>query len=125
MTFGSHLTPRWWKARRLDTTVADPDTQVSRWKDEWLAGATVAWSAAATSNPHSTGLEHAAWEAGFKWAGEHPDRRRSEELRLAHPHRRAGDGKLTVTLKRAAALGATGVALYAASRALKRWRGAS
>jgi hypothetical protein len=126
MTLASRLTPRFWKARH-DRATADPDAQVSRWKDGWLEGATAAWSpdAATTDpkNPHPEGLEHSAWDAGFKWAHDHPDRRRSESLRLAHPHRRASDAKLTVTLRRAAALGATGVALYAASRALKRWRG--
>ena len=89
-------------------------------------GATAAWSAdPATSNPHNperSGLEHAAWEAGCKWAREHADRRHSDALRLAHPHRRASDAKLTLSLKRAAALGATGVALYAVSRAMRRWR---
>jgi hypothetical protein len=126
MTVVSHLTSRWWKSRH-DKAITDPDTQVTRWKDGWLAGATAAWSAEAPAsdphNPHPAGLEHSAWDAGFKWARENPDRRRSEGLRLAHPHRRASDAKLTVTFKRAAALGATGVALYAASRALKRWRG--
>jgi len=128
MTLASHLTSRWWKARRPDTAIADPDRQVTRWKNGWLAGATAAWSSdgapSDTHNPHPDGYEHAAWDAGFKWARENPDRRREADLRLAHPHRRASDAKLTVTLKRAAALGATGVALYAASRALKRWRGA-
>jgi hypothetical protein len=127
MSVASRLTSGWWKPRRHDTTVADADAHVSRWKDAWLEGATASWSADAVTpilpNPHSAGLEHAAWEAGCKWARENPDRRRSEALRLAHPHRRASDAKLTISLKRAAALGATGVALYAASRALRRWRG--
>jgi hypothetical protein len=129
MNVALRLTPRWWKSRRHGTTLVDPDAQVSRWKDQWLAGATAAWSGEATpSNPHNAqraGLEHAAWQAGFKWARENPDRRHNEDLRLAHPHRRASDARLATSLKRAAALGATGVALYAASRALRRWRGSN
>lgn len=122
------LTPKWLKSRRPGTPpVADPDAQVTRWKDQWLAGATAKWtSGIAAANPHKpelAGLEHAAWEAGAKWADENPDRRRNQGLRLAHPHRRASDAKLGISLKRAATLGATGVALYAASRALRRWRG--
>ena len=68
------LTPKWWKARRHVTTVADPDAQVSRWKNEWLAGRGFVVGPRSDIESHNPerSLEHAAWEAGFKWAGEHP-----------------------------------------------------
>jgi len=123
MNVVSPLTSRWWKSRHHDPTVTEPDAHVVRWKNAWLAGATVAWTPGSTRvNPHPTGLERAAWDAGFKWAKENPDRRGNGVVRLAHPHRRASDSKLTSSLKGAAALGATGVALYAVSRALRHWR---
>ena len=123
MNVVSPLASRWWKSLRHDTTVIEPDAHVVRWKNAWLAGATAAWTTgAAAANPHPTGLERAAWDAGLKWAGENPDRRGNGGVRLAHPHRRASDDKLTTSIKRAAALGATGVALYAVSRALRHWR---
>lgn len=66
-------------------------------------------------------MERAAWDAGWKWAEQNPDRRSNRAPRFAHPRRRAMDSTLTASLKRAAAVGATGVTLYAISKALRRW----
>ena len=58
---------------------------------------------------------------GWRWAGRNPDRRNKEAVRMAHPLRRSTDTALTPTMKRAAALGATGVTLYAISKVMRRW----
>jgi len=66
-------------------------------------------------------MERAAWDAGWKWASQNPNRRANRAPRFAHPLRRAADATLAASLKRAAAVGATGVTVYALSRALRRW----
>jgi len=65
-------------------------------------------------------MQRAAWNAGAKWAGENPNRRTNNAGRFAHPRRRASDTKLPYMVKRAVAVGATTLTLYAISRTL--WR---
>ena len=72
------------------------------------------------TNPYDSGMQRAAWNAGAKWAGENPDRRTNGAGRFAHPQRRAYDTKLPYMLKRAVAVSATTLTLYAISRTL--WR---
>jgi hypothetical protein len=42
-------------------------------------------------------------------------------MRLAHPHRRSTDSAIPTSVRRAVRLGATGVTIYAISKALRRW----
>jgi hypothetical protein len=73
------------------------------------------------NNPYAQGAERAAWDAGWRWAARNPDRRdHHNNNRLAHPHRRAGDSVFGPSLKRAAAVGATGVTIFAISRVIRR-----
>ena len=102
-------------------TAAEADARVAAWKVAWLEGAKAAWSPdRRTTNPYSDGLERSAWTAGWNWAGQNPDRRTNKTERIAHPRRRSTDSHLPRTLRRAAAVGATGVTLFAISRAV-RW----
>ena len=102
-------------------TAAEADARVAAWKMAWLEGAKAAWAPGRRStNPYSDGLQRSAWAAGWNWAGQNPDRRTKKPERMAHPHRRSTDSNLPRTLKRAAAVGATGVTLFAISRAV-RW----
>jgi hypothetical protein len=116
---------KWWdKLRRRPpaTTAANPDVVVAAWKTAWSEGANAAWAPQrAYNNPYPTGAQRSAWDAGWRWAGRNPDRRNNEAVRMAHPLRRSTDTALTPSLKRAAALGATGVTLYAISKMMRRW----
>ena len=97
------------------------EAQVARWKVAWLRGATAIWQHPnEATNPYDSEMQRAAWNAGANWAGENPDRRTSRETRFAHPQRRASDTKLPYMLKRAVAVGATTLTLYAISRTV--WR---
>ena len=115
---------RWWDKwrRRPASPDPSPDLVVAAWKTAWLEGANAAWAPQRMySNPYSTGAQRSAWDAGWRWAGRNPDRRSQDSTRIAHPHRRSTDTSLTPSLRRAAALGATGVTLYAISRVVRRW----
>src|SRR4029450_13598785 len=117
-------TPRWWDKwrRRNASERGNPDVVVAAWKAAWLEGANAAWAPQRTySNPYGAGVERSAWDAGWRWAGRNPDRRTKNNVRFAHPHRRASDSPLGDSLKRAAALGATGVTIYAISKVVRRW----
>jgi hypothetical protein len=104
---------------------SEADNRVATWKRAWLEGANAAWETGGQGvNPYSTGLERSAWAAGWNWGGQNPDRRKKDsDERQAHPHRRATDSTLPRTLRRAAAVGATGVTLYAITRVVRRWLG--
>ena len=104
---------------------AEADARVATWKRAWLEGANAAWATNGRAvNPYSNDLQRSAWAAGWNWGGQNPDRRKNPDTRLAHPHRRATDSTLPRTLKRAAAVGATGVTLYAITKVVRRWLGA-
>jgi hypothetical protein len=104
-----------------DFTAAEADARVAAWKLAWLEGAKAAWGPESRStNPYSDALQSSAWTAGWNWAGQNPDRRSKQPERIAHPHRRSTDSNFPRNLKRAAAVGATGVTLFAISRAV-RW----
>ncbi len=107
---------------RATVPASDPDARVNAWKSAWREGAAAAWASSRdTANPYGKGLQGTAWAAGWNWGGQNPDRRGKEADRLAHPHRRDTDSTLPRTLKRAAAVGATGVTLYAITRIVRRW----
>ena len=109
-------------ARVTAPAVSDADARVAAWKDAWREGADAAWtSPRSVTNPYDKGLERTAWDAGWNWGQQNPDRRGREAERLAHPLRRATDSTLPRTLKRAAAVGATGVTLYAITKVVRRW----
>jgi len=105
-------------------TVVNTDALVAAWKTAWMNGAQEAWrSMPSGANPHATGQERSAWDAGWRWAQQNPDRRTYGTPRLAHRHRRANDS--TAPFTRALQLGAMGVTVFWVSRALHRWaRGA-
>ena len=95
---------------------------VAMWKAAWLKGTNAAWSPRRPArNPYKDEMERAAWDAGWKWADQNPDRRTNRAPRFAHPRRRATDLTLAASFRRAAAVGATGVTLYAISKALRHW----
>lgn len=100
--------------------VVNTDALVAAWKTAWMNGAQAAWRAMPSgANPHPTGQERSAWDAGWRWAQQNPDRRTNGTPRLAHRHRRANDS--TAPLTRALQLGAMGVTVFWVSRALHRW----
>lgn len=72
------------------------------------------------TNPYDCEMQRAAWNAGARWAEENPDRRTNRAGRFAHSQRRASDAKLPYVLKRAVAVSATTLTLYAISKTL--WR---
>jgi len=72
------------------------------------------------TNPYDSETQRAAWNAGARWAEGHPDRRTNRAVRFAHSQRRASDAKLPYMLKRAVAVSATTLTLYAISKTL--WR---
>ena len=87
-----------------------------------MKGASAAWASSRPAvNPCVAEMERAAWAAGWKWASQNPNRRAGRAPRFAHPLRRATDATFSASLKRAAAVGATGVTVYALSKALRRW----
>jgi hypothetical protein len=107
---------------RVSAPTSEADARVLAWKTAWREGAAAAWESPRTAtNPYAKGLERTAWAAGWNWGGQNPDRRGKEADRLAHPLRRATDSTLPRTLKRAAAVGATGVTVYAITKVVRRW----
>jgi hypothetical protein len=127
MDKSTHDSPKWWapwegrRGRRL-SPAREPDALVAAWKAAWLKGASAAWAPLLPApNPYTAEMERAAWDAGWKWASQNPNRRAGRAPRFAHPLRRATDRTFSASLKRAAAVGATGVTVYALSKALRRW----
>jgi hypothetical protein len=113
---------RRWTAlwRRRTSPVVDTDALVAAWKAAWMNGARAHWEAKASgANPHATGQERSAWDAGWRWAQQNPDRRNHHTPRLAHRRRRATDS--TAPLTRALQVTAMGVTVFWVSRALHRW----
>jgi hypothetical protein len=111
-----------WLRPQAASSETDPDVQVRLWKAAWLQGANAQWSARGfDTNPYAAGLERAAWNAGWKWAGKNPDRRVNRAPRAAHRRRRATDWTLQGSVKHVVGVGAAGVTLYAVSRLLRRW----
>jgi hypothetical protein len=103
-------------ARRPKPT-DESDAFVEMWKSAWLSGADAAWATHPATNPHANDPARAAWQAGWDWAKDHPDRRTRDHLRLAHSNRRATDpGRIP----RAVKIGVLGLGLLAASRWM--WR---
>jgi hypothetical protein len=119
-----HGVARWWTRWRLNWRSSEADAQVSRWKAAWLQGANATWQHQnRATNPYESEMQRAAWSAGARWARENPDRRTNHPGRFAHPQRRASDAKLPSMLKRAVAVSATTLTLYAVSRTLWRTKG--
>ena len=100
-----------WPRLRPDTS--DDDAYVRRWKQSWTRGAQARWRGAVSGdNPHRAGSAAArAWEAGWAWAEQQPDRRTPSIVRFAVPHRRADDRLWT--LRRSARAGAVGLSVFA------------
>jgi hypothetical protein len=124
MDTATHDSSKWWARwrRRHESPDPEPDALVAAWKAAWLDGANTAWAPdRPATNPHPDGMARAAWDAGWKWAEQHPDRRANRAPRFAHPLRRATDSTLSASVRRAAAVGATGLTLYAISKVLQRW----
>jgi len=121
MDTAQHDSARWWTRWRLKRDSSRAEAQVARWKAAWLRGAHAQWQDQnKAANPYDSEMQRAAWNAGAKWARENPDRRTSRAGRFAHPQRRASDAKLPSMVKRAVAVSATTLTLYAISRTL--WR---
>jgi hypothetical protein len=117
---------RWtgfWR-RKKSAPVDDTDMLVAAWKAAWMEGAQAGWQAKTSeANPHAAGQGRSAWEAGWRWAQQNPDRRNHDTPRLAHRHRRVSDSNRPIT--RALQLTAVGISVFWVSRALNRWaRGA-
>jgi ribosome modulation factor len=114
---------RWtafWRPRAQPEEPPTQDALVASWKTAWSQGAQARWNdQSSTSNPHQTGHERSAWEAGWRWATRNPDRRSQEIQRLAHPGRRAGDAP--PHLRRAIKLSVAGLTLLGISRLVHRW----
>jgi hypothetical protein len=109
--------------RRDPSPNTDADLVVSLWKAAWVEGANARWTpGASTANPHAAGMERSAWDAGWEWAAQNPDRRRNSTPRLAHRRQRATDSPVATSVKRAMGLGAAGVAVYAIAKAVGLWR---
>jgi hypothetical protein len=114
---------KWWTRWRLMRNASRAEAQVALWKAAWLRGANTVWQHQnVATNPYDSGMQRAAWDAGATWAREHPDRRTNRAPRFAHPRRRAGDSKFPATLKRAVAVSATSLTLYAMSKAFRKAR---
>ena len=121
MDTAQHETAKWWTRWLLRRQTSPAEAQVAGWKAAWLRGANATWQQQdKATNPYDSAMQRAAWNAGAKWAAEHPDRRTGHAGRFAHPQRRASDAKLPYMLKRAVAVSATTLTLYAISRTL--WR---
>jgi hypothetical protein len=113
--------PATWLSRwRRMRSSSRAEAQVALWKAAWLRGATTVWHGNGSTNPYDSDVQRAAWDAGAKWARDNPDRRTNSAPRFAHPRRRAGDSKLPAMLKRAVAVSATSLTLYAISRAFQK-----
>jgi hypothetical protein len=116
-----HTAAKWWTRWRHTSDASRADAHVARWKAAWLRGANAVWrQQPRATNPYESEMERAAWHAGAKWARENPDRRANRAPRFAHPKRRASDAKLPAVLKRAVAISATSLTLYAISKTLLR-----
>ena len=101
--------------RLLRRTTNDADAVfVESWKKAWIAGAETRWSKRPAQNPFTGDPSRAAWNAGHLWAADNPDRRTTNHIRLAHPHRRSTDKISRVV--RAAEIGAIGLGVLAAAR---------
>jgi hypothetical protein len=123
MDTAQHDSAKWWTRWRLSRNSSSPDAQVALWKAAWLRGATAEWQHQnGAKNPYDSDIQRSAWDAGAKWAREHPDRRTNRGPRFAHPRRRASDSKFPATLKRAVAVSATSLTLYAISKAFRKAR---
>lgn len=121
MDTAQHDGPRWWTRWGLRGHSSPAEAHVARWKAAWLRGANATWHDQSKAiNPYDSEMQRAAWNAGAKWARENPDRRAPRTGRFAHPQRRASDTKLPSMVKRAVAVSATTLTLYAISRTL--WR---
>jgi hypothetical protein len=92
----------------------ESDAFVEMWKREWLSGADAFWATQLAINPHADDPARAAWQAGADWAKDHPDRRTTRHLRLAHSNRRATDPGRRIP--RGVKIGVFGFGLLAASR---------
>jgi hypothetical protein len=116
-----HDSATWWSQlwRRRTRTETDSDALVDQWRAAWSDGARARWRAASSAaNPFASGPTRSAWDAGWRWAGQHPDRRKETVPRLAHRRRRMNDSP--PRLKHAFRLGAAGLAVFAISKALRR-----
>lgn len=113
---------RGWAAfwtRRRGAPGVSPDVQVAMWKVAWAKGARARWAGAPHSaQPYASSPANIAWDAGWHWAEQNPDRRKESVPRLAHRRRRATDP--TPHLTRAVQVGAVGLTLYGLSRSLRR-----
>jgi len=89
------------------------DAFVELWQKSWMAGAAACWAKHSSENPNPKDPARAAWQAGWKWAENRPNRRTQHHLRLAHPNRRATDPERWVS--RPVKIGAFGVGLFAAA----------
>jgi hypothetical protein len=107
-----------WPANRGGSTIegasSRTDSQghrVQTWKEAWAGGARARWSGTGfIHNPHEPrSPSAAAWAAGWRWAEQQPDRRRSDVVRLAHPYRRSTDTPARVI--RTARAGAVGLSV--------------
>lgn len=116
---------RWdvlWRWRRPGRDV-DPDANFKIWKAAWVEGAKARWAGVSSgARLRALPFASAAWEAGWHWAEQNPDRRKGSVLRLAHRRRRATDS--TSLFPRVMQMGALGLALYGLSRSLQKWAGA-
>jgi hypothetical protein len=116
-----HDLTNWWTRWRRPSESSGADAKVALWKAAWLRGANAVWHEQNKGiNPYDSEVQRAAWHAGAKWARENPDRRTNRPPRFAHSQRRASDAQLPAVLKRAVAVSATSLALYAISKTL--WR---
>jgi hypothetical protein len=97
------------RRQRNHAEETDPQVQLRQWKESWITGAQAKWAGtSAVRNPHQAGSRRAAaWEAGWRWAEQHPDRRHNSVARFAHPHRRSTDN--SGHLVRRATAGAAGL----------------
>jgi|KBSMisStandDraft_5_1062788.scaffolds.fasta_scaffold00876_7 hypothetical protein len=109
-------TARKWSFREalLPDRADESDVFVQMWKGAWLSGADAFWATKSAINPHADDPARAAWQAGADWAKDHPDRRTTRHLRLAHSNRRATDPGRRIP--RAFKLGVFGFGVLAASR---------
>ena len=119
MDTAQHGSAKWWSPWWLRTNSSRAEAQVALWKAAWLRGADTVWYQKGRTNPYDSEMQRAAWDAGAKWARENPNRRTNRAPRFAHPWRRAGDSKLPAMLKRAVAVSATSLTLYAISKAFR------